>query len=148
MTLIRQEKVALRRLGMHQRQLNVLTVIPNTPQYNQLLWIVKHLIKIRPLKFPNGIPTEADIGNIKIDAETGEMLINTAFKVSDERLEKADTSPMFKGKYLREYLKWASGLVGKGLPNIEVQNIDGNRIMNHDKAMKDYYKHKHPYYKE
>ena len=121
-------------------------IIPNTPHYNSLLWEVKHLIRLKPLKFPNGIPTEEDIGFIKIDIKTGELLINPSYKLSDQNLEKADSPPIYQGKYLREYLKWASGLLNNSLPSLDVQHLDGMKIKDFDRKMKDYYKHQHTFY--
>lgn len=121
-------------------------VVPNTPHYNKMLWDVKHLIRLKPLQFPDGLPTEEDIGNIKIDVDRGQMRINAAFKIPQESLDKADTSPMFTGRYLREYLKWSSGLIGRSLPTHEVKHIDGGHIEEFDKQMKQYYNHQHVYY--
>ena len=121
-------------------------IIPNTPHYNKMLLEVKHLIRLKPLKFPDGFPTEKDIGSVKVDLSRGEMRINSAYKVSQESLDKSDSPPIFTGKYLREYLKWSSGLVGYSLPHIEVKEVDGNRIEEFDKKMKNYYKHQHKLY--
>ena len=144
----RTEKLVLRRLGIHHKNCNIPVVIPNTPHYNAMLWEVKHLIRLKPLSFPNGIPTKEDLGAIKVDRNTGEMRINSAYKISDEKLDKADTPAIFVGKYLREYLKWASGLMGHSLPNHEVQHRNGGHIMDFDKQMKNYYKHQHKFYSE
>ena len=136
----------LRRLGIHQKNSNIPAVIPNTPHYNALLWEVKHLIRLKPIKFPNGLPTEKDIGFIKVDMHTGEMSISSAYKIPSEDLEKADTPGIFSGKYLREYLKWASGMIGNSLPCHEVEHRDGNHIEEFDKRMKNYHKHQHKFY--
>lgn len=121
-------------------------VIPNTPHYNALLWEVKHLIRLKPLKFPNGIPSEDSIGSIKVDTYTGEMMINSSFKMPIENLEKADPTPFYTGKYLREYLKWSSGLLGSSLPNHEIEHRDGHNIAEFDRKMKNYFKHQHKFY--
>lgn len=142
----RNEKLILRRLGLHHREKNIPVVIPNTPHYNSMLWEVKHLIRLKPLKFPNGIPTEEDIGSLKVDLVVGEMSISSSYKIPNEDLEKADAPPIFTGKYLREYLKWSSGLMGASLPCHEVEHRDGNRIVEFDKKMKNYHKHQHKYY--
>lgn len=121
-------------------------MLPNTPHYNALLWEIKHLIRLKPLKFPNGIPKEEDIGNIKVDMNTGEMKISASYKIPAEDLEKAKTPDIFSGKYLREYLKWTSGLIGRGLPSHEVEQRDGQRIMDFDRKMKNHNKHQHKFY--
>ena len=51
------------------------TIRPNTSEVNDLLHLVKHIVKILPVKFKNGYPTEQDIGNTRIDLETGEFEI-------------------------------------------------------------------------
>lgn len=140
------EKLIMRRLGLHQRASDIPVILPNTPHYNQMLWEIKHLIRLKPVKFPNGMPTEEDIGNIKIDLRTGELHINPSFKFAPENLERADTPAIFCGKYLREYLKDISGLMTFSLPNHEVEHCNGSRIEEFDKRMKNYYKHQHKLY--
>ncbi|UXI19450.1 RER1-like protein [Sarcoptes scabiei] len=139
-------KLILRRLGLHQTERNIPVVIPNTPHYNQMLWEIKHLIRLKPLKFPDGIPTEEDIGNVKIDLNTGELRINPANRIPQESLMQSAIPPIFSGKYLREYLKWSSGLVGRGLPHHEVDEKCGNHIEKYDKKMRTYYDHQHKFY--
>lgn len=35
----------------------------NTPSVNDLLKIIKHLVRIEPLKLPSGLPAEEDMAN-------------------------------------------------------------------------------------
>ncbi|XP_026074125.1 39S ribosomal protein L30, mitochondrial-like [Carassius auratus] len=35
----------------------------NTPSVNNLLKIIKHLVRIEPLKLPSGLPAEEDMAN-------------------------------------------------------------------------------------
>lgn len=139
-------KLILKRLGLHRLHMKSPVIIPNTPHYNSMLWEIKHLIRLKPLKFPDGLPTEDDLGSIKVDLETGEMRINRAFRIPKESLDKSDPPPLFRGKYLREYLKWSSGLIGFSLPHHDIDDKDGNRIEDYDRKMKNYYQHQHVYY--
>ncbi len=136
----------LRRLGLHQKEVNVRVVLPNTPHFNQLLWEIKHLIRLKPVSFPNGIPTDEDIGSVKVDTFNGVMNVNRSFRVSNERLEKAKNPDIYYGRYLREYLKWSSGMFGKSLPNIELLRLDGNHIEDYRNKVKNAYKHQHVFY--
>ncbi|RWS27940.1 39S ribosomal protein L30-like protein [Leptotrombidium deliense] len=110
------EKVVLRRLGLHGRTGDC-AVLPNTPHYNRLLWEIKHLIRLKPVKFPDGIPTEKDVGATKFDPHSGVMRINEAFRVSNERLFGDQKSGLYEGKYLSDYLKKLSGLFGVAAVN-------------------------------
>lgn len=49
------------------------TIQPNTTEINDLLHLCKHCVKIVPVKFKNGYPTANDLGNTRIDLETGEF---------------------------------------------------------------------------
>jgi len=136
----------LRRLGLHQKETGVRIVLPNTPHFNQLLWEIKHLIRLKPVSFPDGIPTEKDIGAVKVNSGTGVMNINECHRVSNERLENAKSHDIYYGRYLREYLKWASGMFGRSLPISEVQQYDGNHIKEFRHKVANANKHQHPYY--
>lgn len=106
-----QQKVILKRLGLHcaDSEMPDPQILPNTPEINRMLWEVKHLIRLAPVTFPNGIPTEKDIGAVRFNCYNGEMEINERFRISEQDLEKAKT-PILFGKYLQEYLKWASNI--------------------------------------
>lgn len=86
-------------------------VVKNTPETNEMLWHVKHLIKVRPITFPHGVPTEEDIGYATL-MPSGELVIRKQLKVDLKELEphpqdpKAMDSKMI-GEHLR--LKWMIG---------------------------------------
>lgn len=44
-------------------------VFKNTADTNERLWRIKHLIEIRPMSFPNGEPTVADIAFTELFAD-------------------------------------------------------------------------------
>lgn len=85
-------------------------VIPNTPHYNALLWDVKHLIHLKPIKFVNGFPTEKDIGATRLCPHTGIFEINEALRVSPDRLYGDEVSEFHQKHYLRNYLRKLSGI--------------------------------------
>lgn len=79
-----------------------------------MLWKVKHLVKITPITFPNGEPTENDIDYTFL-RENGEMVVIKELKPSKEVLEATEK---FQGdpkklnvNTLRRHsrLKWLSG---------------------------------------
>jgi hypothetical protein len=80
-------------------------VIPNTPHFNRLLWEIKHLVNLRPISFPDGIPTESDIGRAHLNHFTGEMRLSDSYKPSEFRLNAGSKNAVYEGNYLREYLK-------------------------------------------
>ncbi|KAI1286782.1 39S ribosomal protein L30, mitochondrial [Halotydeus destructor] len=104
------EKVTLRKLGLNMKFDHERILIPNTPHYNRLLWEVKHLIRVKPITFPDGVPTEADIGRTKICTFTGTVRIGDQYKVSDERLHGDKKPFIYEGEYLMKYLRRLIGI--------------------------------------
>lgn len=41
-------------------------VFKNSADVNKQLWHMKHLIELRPMRFPNGEPTEADVNHLEV----------------------------------------------------------------------------------
>ncbi|XP_069060480.1 large ribosomal subunit protein uL30m isoform X1 [Pleurodeles waltl] len=66
------EKKILQELGLnkklHQR------VHKNIPSINAKLKIIKHLIRVQPLKLPHGLPTEEEISDTYLNSK-GELVI-------------------------------------------------------------------------
>jgi large subunit ribosomal protein L30 len=59
-------------------------IVKNTPQMNKLLYQIKHLIKIKPLTFPNGEPSAEDIqAGATVLNEYGEMFVHKKLGSSD-----------------------------------------------------------------
>ncbi|CAG2112386.1 unnamed protein product [Medioppia subpectinata] len=140
------ERYVLSHLGLHQKEPNLRVVLPNTPHFNDLLWKVKHLIQLMPIAFPDGVPTDRDVGSVKLNTNTGVMNVNPNYKVSNERLDSAKSHDIFYGRYLREYLKWSSGLFGKSLPVSPVIDLDGTHIEKYKRKMQNAHKHRHHFY--
>jgi hypothetical protein len=114
---------ALDKLGFDSRRKNewkiVFNIQPNTLEVNQTIMLCKHMVKVLPVVFLNGYPSEKDIGNTQINLETGEFEIIKSLqvktyndnlkyyelngvKISDE-LKPSDTFPLDKIK-MRDYL--------------------------------------------
>lgn len=72
-----------------------IVILKNIPEINSLLYKIKHLIKITPIRTPNGIPDkdELDSGYLK---ENGEFVVTQRLKPNPERLkltEQFQTDP-------------------------------------------------------
>lgn len=104
------ERVIMRRLGLHDRRLYQRLLFPNTPHFNRLLYQVKHLITMKPLTFPDGIPTEKDIGAIRVEDHSGVVRINEQFRVPDHRLYGDKKPEVFEGKSMRNYMRRTIGI--------------------------------------
>jgi hypothetical protein len=72
-------KGALKKLGFEtdrkKQWQTVYSILPNTKEINDLLWMCKHLVRIVPVKFKNGYPSEQDLGNTRLNLVTGEFEI-------------------------------------------------------------------------
>ncbi|XP_026522589.1 39S ribosomal protein L30, mitochondrial [Notechis scutatus] len=67
------EKELLEELGLTKRFDPV--VLKNIPSVNAKLKVIKHLIRIKPLKLPYGIPTEDEIPDTYLNKVTGELIV-------------------------------------------------------------------------
>lgn len=79
------EKRILKDLGLDGKQ-GEFTVVKNIPENNARLWKIKHLLKIDPITFPYGEPTENDI-KYTVLKENGECLVTKNIGPVTERLE-------------------------------------------------------------
>lgn len=98
------QKITLRRLNLHSQTLTETTIVPNTPQFNDLLFKVKHLIEVKPARFKNGrVPTEEDIGAIKLVPGFGEIIVDEKLRMLESRVN-IEKPPLFRGSMLRHKL--------------------------------------------
>ncbi len=81
----------------------VYNVQPNTAEINKCLWLCKHMVRVTPIKFKNGYLTEKDLGNTRLNLETGEFeiikpieLINEDSKVSYFKLNGVNVTDQVK----------------------------------------------------
>uniref|UniRef100_A0A8C6YKY6 Large ribosomal subunit protein uL30m n=1 Tax=Nothoprocta perdicaria TaxID=30464 RepID=A0A8C6YKY6_NOTPE len=76
------EKKIIRDLGLdkaHQPRLH-----KNIPSVNSKLKIVKHLIRVRPLKLPHGLPTEEEMSDTLLTSK-GELVIKRRLKPAEQK---------------------------------------------------------------
>lgn len=64
-------------------KLSDIAIIKNIPENNARLWRIKHLVKIVPITFPNGFPTNSSGTYLK---ENGELLVAKTLQVQDDKL--------------------------------------------------------------
>ncbi|NXG25771.1 RM30 protein, partial [Grallaria varia] len=80
------EKKIIRDLGLdkaHQPRLH-----KNIPSVNARLKVIKHLIRIKPLKLPYGLPTEEEISSTFLTSK-GELVIKQRLKPVEQKEIKA-----------------------------------------------------------
>ncbi|XP_025958986.2 large ribosomal subunit protein uL30m [Dromaius novaehollandiae] len=76
------EKKIIRDLGLdkaHQPRLH-----KNIPSVNSKLKVVKHLIRIQPLKLPHGLPTEEEMSDTFLTSK-GELVIKRCLKPVEQK---------------------------------------------------------------
>lgn len=89
-------------------------IVKNTEQICEDLWKIKHLVKVTPVTFPNGEPTEGDLDKTIITSN-GEMIVSDAVQPDPRRVEAQEhfqKDPLrLDGNTLREQsrAKWVSG---------------------------------------
>ncbi|XP_045508878.1 39S ribosomal protein L30, mitochondrial [Colias croceus] len=75
--------------------INQVAIVKNVPEMNAILWKVKHLIKITPITFPYGEPTEEDIEHTVLK-ENGECIVTKTLKPDESKvkaLEQFEKNP-------------------------------------------------------
>lgn len=98
------QQVILRRLNIHSSFNGDVVVVPNTPQYNEMINKVKHMIVLKPAIFANGrVPTEDDIGALRVCPSTGVVEVDEKLRMRAERLS-LERPLMFQGNFLRNKL--------------------------------------------
>ncbi|KAK2093179.1 39S ribosomal protein L30, mitochondrial [Saguinus oedipus] len=60
----------------------------NIPSVNAKLKVVKHLIRIKPLKLPQGLPTEENMSNTCLKS-TGELVVQWHLKPVEQKADEA-----------------------------------------------------------
>lgn len=86
-------------------------ILKNTPLINNKLWKIKHMIRIRPITFPDGLPPDGDITGTVLK-QTGEFIFRKKLQV-DPKLLLEDPKPVkeLDRDTIRKHLKmrWLSG---------------------------------------
>lgn len=62
-----------------------MAIVKNIPETNAMLWKVKHLVNIVPIKFPFGEPSPNDV-NYTFLKENGDCVVTKEIKVDESRL--------------------------------------------------------------
>lgn len=104
------ELVMLRKIGLLARNPDERVLIPNTPHWNRLLFNIKHLVQIVPMTFPDGLPTETDIGRTKVNVFSGEMRIGDQYKSSVHRVTGDQKPRIYETRQMRNYLRHLIGV--------------------------------------
>uniref|UniRef100_A0A023G2L1 Putative 39s ribosomal protein l30 mitochondrial n=1 Tax=Amblyomma parvum TaxID=251391 RepID=A0A023G2L1_AMBPA len=100
-----------KKAGIH-RPLGSRTIVKNTPFMCKMLWRVKHLVKVSPITFPDGEPTEVMTGTHL--SRDGVFRIVPHLKVPEQRLLEPATYT--KRKFTRQEISrvlhenWNHGL--------------------------------------
>lgn len=104
------QKVTLRRLNLHSTKSGECVVVPNTPQFNSMIAHVKHLLHLKPATFSDGkVPSEDDIGAIKVCPYTGRISIDEKLRLLEKRVN-LDKPILFQGNHLRAKINDFTGL--------------------------------------
>ncbi|XP_050787887.1 39S ribosomal protein L30, mitochondrial [Gopherus flavomarginatus] len=80
------EKKIIHDLGLDKA--NQPRVHKNIPSVNGKLKVIKHLIRIQPLKLPHGIPTEEEMSDTLLKS-TGELIIRRPLKPVEQKAIKS-----------------------------------------------------------
>ena len=63
-----------------------IAIVKNIPEMCTKLYQIKHLIKITPIRTPNGLPEDGDLGAGHLN-ENGEFVISPRLKPDETRVE-------------------------------------------------------------
>ncbi|KAM4045955.1 large ribosomal subunit protein uL30m isoform 1-T3 [Anomaloglossus baeobatrachus] len=74
------EKEVVDRLGLKKAQNPV--VLKNIPSINDQLKVIKHLVRVQPLKLPYGLPTEEDLSDTYLNS-LGQLVIRKKLQPID-----------------------------------------------------------------
>ncbi|XP_064124526.1 large ribosomal subunit protein uL30m isoform X2 [Loxodonta africana] len=80
------EKDTIKMLGLEKA--HTPQVHKNIPSVNAKLKVVKHLIRIQPLKLPQGLPAEEDMSDTCLKS-TGELVTRWNLKLAEQEGRKA-----------------------------------------------------------
>ncbi|XP_054715934.1 39S ribosomal protein L30, mitochondrial-like [Uloborus diversus] len=102
------EKEAIIQLGLHHHKVQY-AIVKNTASNNKFLWSIKHLIRVKPITYPDGFPAQEDFYGTFLK-QSGELIVAPRLKVDIEDLER---DPEYEEKkldqrHIREdlRLKW------------------------------------------
>lgn len=82
------EQRILKQFGIADERGPRVTILKNIPETNAMLWKVKHLVHIVPIRFPFGEPNATDVAYTHLK-ESGECVVTKAIAIDERRLEAA-----------------------------------------------------------
>ncbi|XP_012266544.1 39S ribosomal protein L30, mitochondrial [Athalia rosae] len=82
------QKNVLTLLNLHERS-SAIAIVKNTPEMNSMLWEVKHLIKVTPIKCPNGLPKDGDLNGTYLH-ENGTFMVTHKVAIDPSRIEATE----------------------------------------------------------
>ncbi|XP_046416487.1 39S ribosomal protein L30, mitochondrial [Neodiprion virginianus] len=100
------EKEVMSQLHLDGKKSEV-AIVKNTPETNVLLWQVKHLIKVTPIKCPDGIPKTASLNGSYLH-ENGTFMVNRKVTIDQKRIDAID-------EYKKDWKKLDSETLRKDL---------------------------------
>lgn len=105
------EKEAIIKLGLADHKVKY-AIVKNTASNNEFLWSIKHLIRVKPITFPDGFPSDEDLYKSFLK-QNGELLIEQRLHVDCKDLEEDEELKMKTLDYatIKERLRliWNSG---------------------------------------
>nr|SVE74483.1 EOG090X0EYV [Daphnia barbata] len=93
------EKDIMKKLGLPMKvKHSQAAIVANTPSVCAQLWKVKHLIRITPVSFPQGLPEDGDIAGARLQ-ENGQLVFIPKLK-SDAQIAATQPKPEDRPDYL------------------------------------------------
>ncbi|XP_011059024.1 PREDICTED: 39S ribosomal protein L30, mitochondrial [Acromyrmex echinatior] len=107
------EKKVLKNLGFEEKKHgDVLVIVKNTPDMCAMLWKVKHLIKIVPIKLPDKLPTTDDLNGTYLHENGTFYVVPKVESVCEEAVEQFINNPKKLNRDIIQdklRLKWLEG---------------------------------------
>lgn len=93
----------LKKLFGEDYRVGKMEVFKNTASQNKVLWHVKHLIDLKPLRFPNGEPTLDDVNSLEVLYD-GNCVVDKRISCNESQLSVRDPSKQWSPAELSGHL--------------------------------------------
>lgn len=96
-----------------QKHVNDPVIVKNTPEICAMLWKVKHLVKIVPLKLPDKLPTPDDLNGTYLHENGTFYVVPKVDPAREEAVEKFVNDPKKLNRDIIQdklRLKWHEGI--------------------------------------
>nr|SVE76062.1 EOG090X0EYV [Daphnia hispanica] len=94
-----KERDVLIKLGLSMKdKLSKIAIVANTPSVCAQLWKVKHLIRVTPVTFPQGLPEDGDVAGARLQ-DNGQLVFIPKLK-SDAAVAATQSKPEERRDYL------------------------------------------------